>query len=67
VPLEVGGSNAAANLYPERAAGALGSKVKDQLEHRLSFLVCTGRLGLREAQREIATDWVAAFRRYVAR
>lgn len=67
VPLELGGSNGEANLFPQSAAGALGAHEKDQLENRLNELVCRGRLQLRTAQEAIASDWVAAFRRYVAR
>jgi hypothetical protein len=35
------------------------------MEFALNQLVCSGRLSLREAQRAIATDWIAAYLRYV--
>jgi hypothetical protein len=65
VSLEVGGSNAIANLWPEPYAGRWGARTKDVLENRLHELVCSGRLALRTAQRIEARDWVAAYRRYV--
>ncbi len=65
VSLEIGGSNAIANLWPEPYAGRWGARTKDVLENRLHELVCAGRLGLRRAQRTEAADWVAAYRRYV--
>jgi hypothetical protein len=37
---------------------------KDRLERRLKVEVCSGIIELEAAQREIATDWIAA---YVAR
>jgi hypothetical protein len=41
------------------------SEKKDQLEARLHELVLSGRLELGTAQREIATDWLAALAKYV--
>jgi hypothetical protein len=63
VSLELGGSNSIANLFPEPGAGAASYHVKDKLENRLHALVCSGALRLREAQRQIATDWEALYRR----
>ena len=60
VSLELGGTNARANLWPQ-AAGA-GAQRKDRLENALHDEVCAGTLGLRRAQRLIAGDWVAAYR-----
>jgi len=57
IPLELGGSNAAANLWPQAAPGF---RVKDRLENALHDAVCAQRLDLRLAQREIAHDWRAA-------
>jgi hypothetical protein len=65
VSLELGGSNALANLWPEPYAGRWGARTKDVLEDRLHALVCAGRVGLRRAQRIEARNWVAAYRRYV--
>lgn len=68
IPLELGGANSTANLWPQLndhpRAGVLNSK--DLLENRMHQLVCSGRLQLTVAQREIASDWKTAYRRYVA-
>lgn len=56
IPLELGGSNAAANLWPEAAPGF---HVKDRLENALHHAVCSGQLSLGVAQRQIARDWHA--------
>jgi hypothetical protein len=65
VSLELGGSNAIANLWPEPYAGRWGARTKDVLENRLHDLVCSGAIRLRAAQRIEARNWVAAYRRYV--
>jgi hypothetical protein len=60
VPLELGGSNDVANLFPEKAvlaSGAPGFRVKDRLENRLHAMVCGRAIGLRAAQRGIAANW----------
>ena len=57
VPLELGGSNSIANLFPEPGSGADSYHVKDELENRVHALVCSGRLALRTAQQRIATNW----------
>src|SRR4051794_30873115 len=61
VSLELGGSNARANLFPESATPSPGSHEKDRLENALHDEVCDGRTSLHRAQHLIATDWVAAY------
>ncbi len=39
--------------------------MKDKLEDRLHALVCAGKVPLAVAQREIATDWIAAYQKYL--
>jgi hypothetical protein len=63
VPLEIGGSNAAANLFPEKANADPGYHVKDVLENRLHDLVCAGSMSLRAAQIGIARNWEALYER----
>jgi hypothetical protein len=65
IPLELGGSNAIRNLWPEPYSGQWGARTKEVLENRLHDLVCEGRLALASAQQQEASDWVAAYRRYV--
>jgi hypothetical protein len=38
--------------------------VKDELEDRLRDMVCDGSLDLTEAQHEIATNWITAYKKY---
>ena len=68
VPLELGGSpSSPMNLWPEphHVMGGWGSHAKDRLENRLHTLVCDGQIGLAQAQREIAHNWIAAFQKYI--
>lgn len=65
IPLELGGDNADANLWPEPASPTPGFHEKDQLETRLHDLVCAGRLDLATAQHAIASDWYSAYHQYV--
>ncbi len=65
ISLELGGSDSILNLWPEPYAGRWGARTKDVLENRLHDLVCAGSLALRSAQHQEATDWAAAYRRYV--
>jgi hypothetical protein len=38
--------------------------VKDQLEQLLPRLVCEGAISLEVAQRDMATNWIDAYKRY---
>ena len=68
VPLELGGAvNDPRNLWPElNSSGASGFYLnpKDRLETVLKHRVCKGAMTLAQAQRAIASDWVAAYRAY---
>ncbi len=61
VPLELGGSNDIANLWPEAAVPTPGFHEKDQVENYLHDQVCSGKMTLAEAQREIANNWLAVY------
>jgi len=62
---ELGGAPDARNLWPQRYdVPGWNARVKDQLEGLLPTLVCQGRVDLATAQREMATDWIAAYRKY---
>jgi hypothetical protein len=66
ISLELGGSNSIRNLWPESyLTQPWNAHVKDRLEDRLHALVCDGQLPLATAQHAIATDWIAAYKRYV--
>ena len=65
ISLELGGSNSMRNLWPESYFTVTwNARVKDGLEHELNRLVCTGKITLQEAQKAIATDWIAAYCKY---
>jgi hypothetical protein len=73
ISLELGGDpRDPANLWPEPYTATLpdgtkiGARVKDQLENRLNDMVCSGEMPLATAQHLIATDWIDAWRTYVA-
>jgi hypothetical protein len=68
VPLELGGApRDPRNLWPQpltatlRDGTSVGADEKDDLEDELRRRVCDGTLGLVDAQRSIAGDWVQAW------
>jgi hypothetical protein len=60
VSLELGGSNDAANLWPESPPSP---NPKDKVENALNAAVCDGRVTLAAAQAAIASDWLTAEQR----
>ena len=63
IPLELGGSNEIANLWPEAASPKPGFHEKDQVENYLHDQVCSGAMSLQDAQTQIATNWLAVYHR----
>jgi hypothetical protein len=61
---ELGGARSIRNLWPQPYSTVWNARVKDELEERLHDMVCYGTLDLATAQREIATDWIAAYKKY---
>lgn len=62
IPLELGGSNDVANLFPEPGGGVDSYHVKDKLENRLESLVCGGGMTLSAARAGIGRNWIALYR-----
>jgi hypothetical protein len=61
----LGGAEDIHNLWPEpNTSRTWNAHVKDALEERLHQMVCGGELDLSTAQRDIATDWIAAYKKY---
>ena len=61
----LGGADDIHNLWPHSySATAWNAQVKDALEDRLREMVCDGSLDLAEAQREIAMNWITAYKKY---
>ena len=61
----LGGAEDIRNLWPQSYSPAVwNARVKDALEDRLHDMVCEGRLDLATAQRDISSDWIAAYKKY---
>lgn len=62
---ELGGTNDIRNLWPQPYRTLpWDAHAKDALEDHLYQLVCGGRLNLATAQKDLATDWIAAYKKY---
>jgi hypothetical protein len=62
---ELGGTEDIRNLWPEPYSSTVwNAHVKDELEERLRNLVCEQKLDLATAQRDIAADWISAYKKY---
>ncbi len=61
----LGGADDIRNLWPHSYSHTeWNAKVKDALEDKLRDLVCQGQLDLATAQREIAANWIEAYKKY---
>ncbi|MEO8663239.1 MAG: zf-HC2 domain-containing protein [Bryobacteraceae bacterium] len=61
----LGGADDIHNLWPHSySATVWNAQVKDDLEDRMREMVCDGTLDLGEAQREISTNWIVAYKKY---
>ena len=66
IALSIGGApQDERNLWPQPRKSEWNAEKKDQLEFVMYKLVCAGEIGLAEAQRAMATDWIAAWKKYV--
>jgi hypothetical protein len=64
ISLQLGGSNNIRNLWPESYNIYWNAHVKDALENRLHAMVCNGTISMQEAQKEISTNWIDAYKNY---
>jgi hypothetical protein len=60
----LGGVDSIQNLWPQPSSSTWNSRVKDQLEDHLHELVCQGKVQLATAQSDMASNWIAAYKRY---
>jgi hypothetical protein len=60
----LGGADDLRNLWPHSYSAVWNARVKDDLEDLLRNKVCDGTLELGQAQREIAQNWIAAYKKY---
>jgi hypothetical protein len=58
VPLQLGGANTVANIWPASVSHGIGFREKQVLNIRIHELVCRREIPLDQAQRQISTDWV---------
>jgi hypothetical protein len=66
IPLSIGGADTRENLWPEsHDTKRWNADVKDRLENYLHAEVCAGRISLADAQKAVAADWIAAYRKYM--
>lgn len=63
--LELGCNNDAKNLWPQPYFGLCNAHQKDDLENTLHKMICDGKINMKQAQKEISTDWVKAYSKYV--
>jgi len=62
---QLGGTGEMRNLWPQPYESTLwNADVKDALEDRLHAMVCQKEIDLPQAQRELATDWIGAYKKY---
>ena len=67
ISLELGGSNDIKNLWPQSyVSKPWNAHVKDQLETRMHWMICHKQITLKQAQHDIATDWIAAYKKYIS-
>jgi hypothetical protein len=61
----LGGTEDIHNLWPEPYRSRVwNASVKDELEEHLHQLVCAREVDLQTAQNDIASDWIAAYKKY---
>ena len=61
----LGGADDIHNLWPHSYSATIwNAQVKDELEDRLREMVCDGQLDLATAQRDIAVNWIEAYKKY---
>lgn len=67
ISLELGGSPTdIRNLWPQPYTSH-NARTKDQIENKLHDLVCSKTITLKQAQKEIATNWIAAYTKYMGK
>jgi hypothetical protein len=62
---DLGGAPSFRNMWPQPYSAKWSAHEKNKLEQRLHDLVCDGKVDLATAQRDIAADWIGAYKKYV--
>jgi hypothetical protein len=64
IPLSIGGNpRDPKNLWPEPRKSEWNARKKDDLEYVLYRKVCNGEISLTDAQREISSNWIDAYKK----
>jgi hypothetical protein len=61
---QLGGSNDVRNLWPQPYSSEWNARAKDELERRLHQMVCERKIELADAQRDLAENWIDAYKKY---
>ncbi|MDE3017371.1 MAG: HNH endonuclease [Pseudomonadota bacterium] len=64
IPLGIGGADTRENLWPQPRGSGWSAEAKDRLEWKLYRMVCHEGFDVRDLQRAIAKNWIAAYRRF---
>ena len=66
IPLSIGGNpKNPKNLWPEPRKTEWNAGKKDQLEFVIYKMVCNNEIKLKDAQEQISSNWIIAYRKYV--
>ena len=67
IPTSLGGTNSPKNLWPQSLSGEWNYHMKNRLESTLKKMVCRKEIALETAQKEIAEDWITAYKKLHAK
>jgi hypothetical protein len=68
IPLCLGGSDDPSNLWPQPRRSVeetWNAEAKDRLERLMCNMVCDGKIDIATAHAAFATDWIAAYQKYI--
>lgn len=68
IPLSLGGHPTdTRNIWPQQLIAQWSARRKDFLEEKLHEKVCKGELTLDDARKQIQTNWIEAYERYIGK
>lgn len=62
ISLELGGSNDITNLWPQPYFGDWNAHTKDKFENFLHAQVCSNKMSMTQAQKEISSNWITNYK-----
>jgi hypothetical protein len=66
IPLSLGGHPTdPKNIWPQVLVTKWSARRKDYLEEKLHDKVCKGEISLKDAQEQIRTNWIEAYKKYI--